>query len=285
MVGHSGTTNDAMVAATRTPIFIAGPSRCSAEVPGTARNTRPPRRGRAGGDVAACPGEAPGMTTVPSVTSIVRVHARPMSSRSCEMTTSVRPSLRRMCPRSSSSPRRLSRSRPARGSSRTSTRGRDARSPAIATRRIWPPLSSSTLRPARSAGSPTRTGSSERRRRSSSEASFAWNPAAARMSSATVGRCSCSLACWNDSATVPTDSAAGVPSIVTVPSVGLISPASTQASVDLPDPFSPVIRSPSPSRTSRSTERSAVTSQGVPASNRWPTPRTRMTGSPGVPGA
>ena len=29
---------------------------------------------------------------VPSVTSTVRVHARPMSSRSCEMTTSVRPS-------------------------------------------------------------------------------------------------------------------------------------------------------------------------------------------------
>ena len=156
MVGHSGTIKDAMVAAARTPIFVAGPSRWSAEVPGTARNTRPPRRGRAGCDVAGCPGEAPGRTTVPSVTSIVRVHARPMSSRSCEMTTSVRPSMRRMCPRSSSSPRRLSRSRPARGSSRTSTRGRDARSPAIATRRIWPPLSSSTLRPARSAGRPTR---------------------------------------------------------------------------------------------------------------------------------
>ncbi len=53
MTGQPGAENDTTVAAARMPIFVAGPSRWSAEVPGTARNTRPPRRGRADGAAAA----------------------------------------------------------------------------------------------------------------------------------------------------------------------------------------------------------------------------------------
>ena len=146
------------------------------------------------------------------------------------MITNVRPLSRRSRASTSIRPVRPPASRPANGSSSTSTRGFRASMPASATRRCWPPLSWSTRRGPNPAGS-----SPTRRRAASAPASSV--PDAALTSERTVVRSSCSRACWKDSATRPTQRSSGTPSRVAVPSVGISRPARIHARVDLPEPL------------------------------------------------
>ena len=62
--------------------------------------------------------------------------------------------------------------------------------------------------------------------------------------------------------------------------VGTVSPARIQASVDLPEPLSPWISTPSPWWTVKLISRKAVDSQGVPLPYWWPTPLTSSTAGP-----
>ena len=53
-----------------------------------------------------------------------------------------------------------------------------------------------------------------------------------------------------------------------------------QASVDLPEPLSPWINTPSPSCTAKSMSRNAVCAHGVPRAYSWLTPLSSRTGAP-----
>jgi len=175
----------------------------------------------------------------------------------------------------------FSRSRPRRrGSSRTDApRGPpDARSPADPrTRRIWPPLSLvDACAPRDPQAVPTRNKLVRTNSAPSSKASFASNPAAARMSSATVGRCRCSLRVLKRQRQPCRTGPCGGHAVDRgrCRSVGLISPASIQASVRLAlNPVSqPVIRSPSPSRDveGQTERRRGNLPRASPRRNRWP---------------
>ncbi len=136
--------------------------------------------------------------------------------------------------------------------------GRRARIPASATRRCWPPLSSSMRR---SPSSPTSSPTAAR------AAATAWSSGApaARTSWATVARWSCRRACWNARPTEPTRVETGWPPSRATPRLGRRTPAMIQASVDLPEPFPPTISTPSRGSIVRSMPARASCAHGVPA--------------------
>ena len=159
-------------------------------------------------------------------------------------------------------------SRPAAGSSSTSTSGSMASTPANATRRCWPPESSKGLRAAISSGlSPTmRRDRSTRLETSSSESPRLRGPKAT--SSATVAAKSWFSGYWNTTPTRPRTSLAApfsamlLPKATTRPLVGCRMPFMCWMRVDLPDPVCPAMPKNSPLRTLRETLSSAQSASG-----------------------
>ena len=149
-------------------------------------------------------------------------------------------------------------SSPANGSSSTSARGRAASAPAITTRRASPPLSSSTRR------GPIALGSNPTSAQRTATRRPATRPTPRSPRPNTVGRSSCRRECWNATPTCPTTRAAAVdPRAAPRPRSDRAGPASTHASVDLPEPLCPTTSTASPRSIRRFTSASARCAHGV----------------------
>ncbi len=202
----------------------------------------------------------------PSSISTIRSAHGTTSSTRCSMTITPVPCSRaspRSVPSTSCAP---TGSRSDSGSSSTSTRGRIASVAAMAVRCFWPPDSVSTVA-VRSAVSWV-TASAQLTLAAISCCGSARFSGPNATSDCTVMLISCRFGFWNTSPTCWAASCGASPDSAWPPKRTAprsspctragISPASARASVDLPQPDAPVIRTSSPGPTARSTCRSAA---------------------------